>query len=88
MTPPSSDISEEILVISYERKECDVASTLDGGAQATLLAFGKTGLLASFDLAVNIYVALQGLEVLVVKVSDVCLVLKNFSHAVYSLLID
>jgi len=71
---------QSLLVACNEWKQCKVTCTLDAGAQLTLLALSKASLLASFDLSVNIYVALQGLEVLVVKIWDVCLVLKNLCH--------
>jgi len=57
-----------------------VPCTLDSYAQVALLTLGQTSLLTSLDLAVLVYVALQGLEILVVKVSYVCTVLKNLCH--------
>jgi hypothetical protein len=57
-----------------------MSGALDSHRQAALLVFAQTGLLASLDLTKLIYVALQGLEILVVKIRYVCLVLKNLSH--------
>ena len=68
------------LVVCYEWQQCNVTCALDGGCQTALLALGEAGLLAGFDLAVHVYKALQGLEVLVVKVWYVSLVLKNLCH--------
>lgn len=55
-------------------------SSLDSHAQAPLLAFAQAGFLACLDLAVLIYVALQGFEILMVKIRYVCSVLKNLRH--------
>jgi hypothetical protein len=57
-----------------------MSSPLDSNAQTALLTLGQTGLLASFDLSVHVHVALQGLEVLVVKKCYVCAVFKDLCH--------
>ena len=57
-----------------------MAGTLDSFCQLTLLAFGKTGLLTSLDLSVLVHIPLQGLEILVVEVWNVCSMFKNLCH--------
>ena len=57
-----------------------MAGALDGAGQLTLLAFGKSGLFSLFNLSVLVYVALQGLKVLVVKESYVGLMLEYLCH--------
>jgi hypothetical protein len=71
------------LGFSHEWEKSDVPCALDSYAQVTLLTLGQAALLAGFDLAVLVYVALQGLEVLVVKVSYVSAVLKNLCHGLH-----
>ncbi len=61
-----------------------MARALNRARQLPLLALGQTGLFARFDLAVLVDVALQGLEILVVKKCYVCPVLKNLSHLTFS----
>ena len=68
------------LVVGNEWQERNMTSTLDSGTETALLAFGQTSLLAGFDLAVYVYVALQSLKVFVVEVRNIGLVLENFSH--------
>lgn len=68
------------LVVSNERKQCEVPSTLDSDRQSALFALLQTSLLARLNLTEAIHVALQGLEILVVEIWNICLVLKNLSH--------
>jgi hypothetical protein len=68
------------LVASYEWQQRDVPGTLDSGTQPTLLTFGQAGLLAGLDLSVLVHVALQGLEILVVKKRYIGPVLKYLCH--------
>jgi hypothetical protein len=75
-------ISEDSLIVRNERQQRDVTGALDSGAQTALLGLGQTGLFAGFDLSVDVYETLQGLEILVVKVRYVGFVLKNLCHNV------
>lgn len=57
-----------------------MTSPLDSGAQTALLTLFQTSLLARLDLTKLIDVALQGLEVLVIKIRYIRAVLKNLCH--------
>ena len=57
-----------------------MASAFDGASQLALFALGQAGLFARFYLPVLVDVALQGLKILVVKVSYVSPVFKNLRH--------
>src|SRR5256885_9223711 len=57
----------QILIIGDERQQRNMPRPLDSDAQTALLAFGEARLLASFNLPVDVDVALQGLEILVVE---------------------
>jgi hypothetical protein len=59
-----------------------MSSPLDSHCQTALLTLGQTSLLASFDLPVLVYIALQGLKVLVVKKRYVCSVFKYLCHLI------
>ena len=61
-----------------------MTGALDSTCQLALLHFGQAGLLARLDLAILIYVALQGLKILVVKKRHVSAVFKNLCHVNYS----
>ena len=45
-----------------------MAGPLDSLGQPALLAFCQAGLFAGLNLPVNVYITLQGLEVLIVKI--------------------
>ena len=68
------------LVVCHKWQQCDVACALDGNAQVALLALGQAGLLARLDLSVYVYVTLQGLNVLVVKIWYIAAMFKNLCH--------
>ena len=53
----------------------------DGASQLALLALGQAGFLAGFYLSVLVHIALQGLEILVVKKGYVGPVLKYLCHS-------
>jgi hypothetical protein len=57
-------------------------SALNSSTQPTLLTLSQPSLLTRLNLTVNVYVPLQSLKVLVVKVSHISLVLKNLSHII------
>lgn len=57
-----------------------MASALDSSSQTALLALGEAGLLACFDLSINVYIALQSLEIFVVKIWNVGALLKYLCH--------
>ena len=57
-----------------------MTSALDSNAQMSLLTFGQTSLLASFNLPVYVYVSLQCLKIFVVKKGYVGSILKNLCH--------
>jgi hypothetical protein len=69
-----------LLVAGHERQERDVPGALDSHAQTALFVLFETRLFAGLDLSELIDVALQGLEVLVVKICHVCPMLKNLRH--------
>ena len=77
---PVGSVARRELVCCYEWQQCDVTCALNGNRQTALLVLLQASLFAGLYLAKLVYIALQGLEVLVVKICYVCLVFKNLRH--------
>lgn len=72
-----------LLSSGYERQQADVPGTFDSNCQVALLALCQAGFFTRFDLAVLVDVALQGFEIFVVKICNVCAVFENLCHIVF-----